>query len=63
MLLQAIISASLETLKDFYIGSLHLAISFWVSNRHIADFYAKIFKVPLKCVAGELGPVVNDDPI
>jgi hypothetical protein len=34
-----------------------------VSNGCIADFYAKIFIVPLECVAGELGPVVSDDPV
>jgi hypothetical protein len=63
MLLQAIISASLETLKDFCVGSLHSAIALWVSNGRIVDFYAKIFAVPLECAIGELGPVVSDDPI
>jgi hypothetical protein len=63
MLLQAIISASLETPKDFCIGSLHLTIALWVSNGHIANFYVKIFTVPLKCTAGELGPIVSDDPV
>jgi hypothetical protein len=63
MLFQAIIGASLETLKDFCVGSLHLAIALWVSNRGIADFYVKIFTVPLECVVGELGPVVSDDPV
>jgi hypothetical protein len=63
MLLQAIISASLETLKDFCVGSLHLAIAIWVINGHIVDFYAKIFAVPLECATGELGPGVSDDPI
>jgi hypothetical protein len=57
MLFQAIISASLETLKDFCVGSLHLAIALWVSSGGIADFYAKIFAVPLECAAGELGSV------
>jgi hypothetical protein len=54
---------SLETLKDFYIGSLHLAIALWVSNGSIANFYAKIFAVPLECAAGELGPIISDDPV
>jgi hypothetical protein len=54
---------SLETLKDFCIGSLHLVIALWVSNESIANFYAKIFTVLLECTAGELGPVVSDDPI
>jgi hypothetical protein len=63
MLLQAIISMSLETLKDFYVGSLHLAIALWVSNEHIADFYAKIFVVLSECATGELGPVVSDDHV
>jgi hypothetical protein len=63
MLLQAIISASLETHKDFCVGSLHLVIALLVRNGSIANFYAKIFTVPFKCVAGELGPVVSDDPV
>jgi hypothetical protein len=63
MLFQAIIGASLETLKDFYIGSLHLAIALWVSNGGIADFYAKILTVPFECAAGDLGVVVSDDPV
>jgi hypothetical protein len=33
-----------------------------VSNRRIANFYAKIFTVLLESAAGELGPVVSDDP-
>jgi hypothetical protein len=55
MLLQAIISASLETLKDLCVGSLHLVIALWVSNGRISNFYVKIFTV--------LGPVVSDDPV
>jgi hypothetical protein len=63
MPLQAIIGVSLETLKDFCVGSLHLAIALWVNNEGIADFYAKIFTVPLECTAGELGLVSSDDPV
>jgi hypothetical protein len=65
MLLQAIISASLETLKDFHVGSLHLAIALWVSNGSIVNFYVKIFTVLLEweCTVGELGPIVSDDPV
>jgi hypothetical protein len=63
MLFEVIIGASLETLMDFCISSLHLAIALWVSNGGIADFYAKIFTVPLECAAGELGPIVSDDSI
>jgi hypothetical protein len=63
MLIQAIISASLETLKDLCVGSLHLSIALWVSNGSISTFYAKIFAVPLECAAGELGSVVSDDPV
>jgi hypothetical protein len=62
MLLQAIISVSLDTLKDFYVGSLHLAIALSMSNGRIANFYAKIFAVLLESAAGELGPIVSDDP-
>jgi hypothetical protein len=63
MLFQAIICASLETLKDLCVGSLHLAIALWVSNGGIADFYGKIFTVSLECDAGELGPIISDDPV
>jgi hypothetical protein len=63
MLFQAIICASLETLKNFCIVSLHLAIALWVSNGGIVDFYAKIFTVPWECAADELGPVVSNDPV
>jgi hypothetical protein len=63
MLLQAIISASFKTLKDFCVGSVHLAIALCVSNRHIANFYAKIFTVPLECITGKLGPIASDDPV
>jgi hypothetical protein len=63
MLLQAITSASLGTLKNFCVGSLHLVIALWVSNGSIANFYTKIFIVFLKCTTGELGPVVSDDPV
>jgi hypothetical protein len=40
-----------------------LSIALWVSNRRIANLDVKIFVVPLKCTAGELGPVVGDDPV
>jgi hypothetical protein len=50
-------------LKDFCIGSLHLAIGLWMSNGRIADLDAQILTVPLDGTAGELGPVVHDDPI
>jgi hypothetical protein len=63
MLLQAIISVSLETLKDFCVGSLHLAIALRVSNGRIANFYTKIFVVLLECAVGELGPIISDDPV
>jgi hypothetical protein len=34
-----------------------------VSNEHIANFYAKIFTVPLECTTGELGPILSDDHV
>jgi hypothetical protein len=40
-----------------------LTIVLWVSYRGISDFYAKIFTVPLECAAGELEPIVSDNPI
>jgi hypothetical protein len=63
MLLQAVIGACLETLGDFSIGSLDLPITLWMSNGHIADLDVKILTVSLKCAAGELAPVVSDDPV
>jgi hypothetical protein len=63
MLLQVVIGAHLAALKDFSIGSLDISITLWMSNRHIADLNAKILKVTLKCAAGELGPIVSDDPV
>jgi hypothetical protein len=45
MLLQVIISVSLETLKNFCVGSLHLDVALWMSNGSIAKFYVKIFTV------------------
>jgi hypothetical protein len=40
-----------------------LAITLWVSNESIANFYTKIFTLLLECTAGELRPIVKDDPI
>jgi hypothetical protein len=34
-----------------------------MSYRHIAVLDAKILAISLKCAAGELGPVVGDDPV
>jgi hypothetical protein len=34
-----------------------------MSNGRIADLDAKILAVSLKCGAGDLGPIVGDDPI
>jgi hypothetical protein len=61
MLLQAIISASLETLEDFCNGSFDLDIALWMSNRCIAYLNAKILAVSMECTTGKLGPVVSDD--
>jgi hypothetical protein len=61
MLLQATVSASLESFKHFCIGSFYLTIALWVSNGRTANLDAKIFTVPMECTAGELGPVVSDD--
>jgi hypothetical protein len=63
MLLQAIIGASLKTPEYFRIGTLHLPIAFWMSNRGIANLYAKIFTVPLEGTASKLGPIVGDYPV
>jgi hypothetical protein len=63
MFLQAIISAGLETLKDFYVGSFDLSIALWVSNRLIANMDARIFAVFLEGTAGKLGPVIGYDPV
>jgi hypothetical protein len=63
MLLQVVIGVCPEALEDFSIGSLDLSITLWMSNRRIAYLDAMILTVSLKCAAGELGPVVSDDPI
>jgi hypothetical protein len=63
MLPQADIGARVEAYEDFSIGSLDLSITLWMSNGHIADFDAKILTVSLECTAGELGPIVGNDPI
>jgi hypothetical protein len=63
MLPQADIGARVEAYEDFSIGSLDLSITLWMSNGHIADFDAKILTVSLECTAGELGPIVSNDPI
>jgi hypothetical protein len=63
MLLQAVIGVYLEALEDFSVGSLDLPITPWMSNRHIADLDAKILTVSFECAAGELGPIVDDDPV
>jgi hypothetical protein len=62
MLLQVVIGVCLEALEDFSIGSLELSITLWMSNRCIADMDAKILVVSLECAAGELGPIISDDP-
>jgi hypothetical protein len=63
MLLRAVIGAGLEALEDFSIGSLNMSITLWMSNGRIADFNAKILTVSLECTAGELRPIVSDDPV
>jgi hypothetical protein len=63
MLLQAVIGVYLETIEDFSVGSLDLPITPWMSNRRIADLNAKILTVSFERAAGELGPIVGDDPV
>jgi hypothetical protein len=63
MLLQTIIGASLKALEYFCIGTLHLPIAFWMSNRGIANLDAKIFPVALKGTASKLGLIIDDDPV
>jgi hypothetical protein len=62
MFLQAIIGADLKALEYFCIGTLHLSIAFWMSNRVIVNLDAKIFTVPLEGTASKLGPIIGDDP-
>jgi hypothetical protein len=50
MLHQAIVSASLETLEAFCIGSFNLIIG-------------KVFTVPLEGTTGKLGPIISYDSI
>jgi hypothetical protein len=63
MLLQAVIGAGLEALEDLSIGSLNMSITLWMSNERIIDFDAKILTVSLEFTAGELRPIVSDDPV
>jgi hypothetical protein len=63
MLFQAVIGVRPEALEDFSIGSLDLPITLWVSNGRIINFDAKILILSLEHTAGELGPVVGDDPV
>jgi hypothetical protein len=63
MLLQAVIGACLETSEYFYIGPLNLSIALWMHNRCIVDLDVEVFTVLLKHSAGELGPIVSDDPV
>jgi hypothetical protein len=63
MLLQAIIGAGLKALQYFCTGTLHLPISFCMSNRDVANLDAKIFAVPLECTTSKLGSIVSDDPV
>jgi hypothetical protein len=63
MLLQAIIGTSLKALEYFCIGTLHLSIAFWMSNRGIANLDVEIFVVPLEGTTSKLGPIVGDDPV
>jgi hypothetical protein len=63
MLLQAIIGAGLETLKNLCISSLYLSITLWMSSGRIAYLDAQVFIVPLEGTTGELRPVVNDNPV
>jgi hypothetical protein len=63
MILQAVIGVGLKALEYFYVGTLHLSIAFWMSNRGIASLDAKIFAVPLEGTTSKLGPIVDDDPV
>jgi hypothetical protein len=63
MLLQAIIGVSLKAFEYFHVGTLHLSIAFWMSNRGVANLNAKIFAVPLEGTITKLGPIVGDDSI
>jgi hypothetical protein len=63
MLLKAIIGASFKTIEYFYIGTLHLSIAFWMSNRGVENLDVKIFIVPFKGTTSKLGLIIDDDPI
>jgi hypothetical protein len=62
MLFQAIVGASLKALEYFRIGTLHLPITFWMSNRGVTNLDVRIFAVPLKGTTSKLGPIIGDDP-
>jgi hypothetical protein len=63
MLPQAVIGVCLEALEDFSVAALGVSITLWMSNGRIADLDVKILVVSLERAAGELGPVVGDDPV
>jgi hypothetical protein len=52
-----------ETPEYFSIGPLDLSIALWMRDRCVTDLDTEVFIVLLKQSAGELGPVVYDDPI
>jgi hypothetical protein len=63
MLLQVVIGVCLETPEYFHIGSLDLSIALWIRDRCVANLDAEVLVVFLKHPAGELGPIVSDDPV
>jgi hypothetical protein len=56
-------SSSHHRCESFCIGTLHLSIAFWMSNRRVTNLDAKIFAVPLEGTDSKLGPIVGDDPV
>jgi hypothetical protein len=77
MLLQVVTGARLEAFEDFSIGFLDLYITLWMSNERIAGELECIagilgmhwnasrilLSLSLECIAGELGPIVSNDPV
>jgi hypothetical protein len=63
MLRQAVVGVCLETPEYFSIGPLDLSIALWMCNRCVTDLDVEVFTILLKHLAGELGPIVNDDPV
>ena len=61
MLFQAVVGACLESLEDFCICPLRLAVSLGMSHRRKAELGADALAILLEEPTFELGPIVRND--